>query len=637
MEEHKNQIFESTAFEVTEYQNIGSYAIQSPKIPIEHVKNMLSNQPQVLLCQVNEQMLIVLTENAFEAQTMDYTYNGEKCQVSIKNYPMTTKAKLSLLFNHALEYSETVIRVSNELYFMASETFITTIKKGEKAKFYPFFSFEIVELEDKALFVLNIMLYSQQYPNLMKALDDDYLQKGASLDQLIVPLFKYKVNFMLFDSEYENNPNQDMRSLELQDNKENTERLVRLKHLDTDEYLIMPAINFNVLDKMDEKVLLYEKVYLLYKLKTIVTDLNIIRRTGVELSLKTHKPDIVVPKMSILNQLDLQVKDDDTQLANWLFICHENEADIGAKLVKDLFNTIKQLFRLQDFKPAKVYTLSSTEDKDLETTILEGLKAVNSNDFFFVVILINKEKPFTMDIESYLLLNNKKYLIFENSELKSQRNYMQTKIDELYLNFGSSFSGTTFSIDSLVSIIFIKFKDSIKGTYIQTCTLSIDQQNVDIVKRLHKSADFKSFEEFLECCTPKNAEKLFLVVDNRNHHLVDLNLHDNKNVVYLMNCCISIIPRFSFSNYYVDMKFDLQSSRNLVSYNRENTAKALEESIERIFIYGRMDRNNLLLMNRYKSYCLRFLNGLSELDLPVIENIFTIITSLKQDFGHYFS
>lgn len=635
MNSQKPIIFESTAFQVNEYQNLRVYNIYNDKLSANQLKEAASKLPEVLLVDSNAQPLRVLTNYAINSNASSCTVNGQLYNISFEEVLATSKVKLELLFNHSIEFSDSIVRVSDKLFFVATETFLSNMKKDGKTKIYPFFCFEVRELENQALIIIKLMLYSQSHPNLMKALEEDYLHKSSGLDQLIVPLFKYKVNFLLFDSENDKVPTVDLRTLDFYENKENSDRLVKLKHLDTDEYIVMPAVNFNVLNKMDETALIAERLYLLYRLRVIISGLELVRRCGVELGLKTYKPDIVPAKIEKLNQIDLQHTEDDSKLSEWIFICSKDDVDIGNRLAKDLANTIKLVFRLDNFKAPKGYTVTLENNQSFEECVLQGLQNNLSDETLLVVLLINKEKSVTIDIEHLLLLKNKKYLIFEASELSSQRNYMQTKIDELYLNFGSNFNGIIPSFQCPISATFIKLKDTPKGDYMLASSLSISEQNVKINRTISRPSDFESLESYLNSIDNSKTNGIFfLIVDKMEKMLIEQ--VSAKNVVFVSKSSLSIFPNFSFSDYYTNLKLDLHNSRNFISYNKTLENNELVSNFNRSFVYGRIDRNNIILMNKEKSYWLRFVNSVSELDLPLIENIFLVITSLKNDFAYYF-
>lgn len=633
MESLQTRLYESTAFEVTHYQNLTSYSIYADEESPEHAREAVLKQPEVLLCDTTSHPFTVLTSQPVSSRAIAAIVDGQPRQLQLEDRPMTFKSKLELLFSHTIEFSESIVRVSEKLYFIASETFFAFVRKNEKLKIYPFFSFEILELEKKALIIIHLMLYSQNYPSLMKALEEDYLQKSSSLDQLIVPLFKYKVNFLLFDSEYENKPTVDLRSLEFYENKENVERLVRLKHLDTEEFVVMSAANFNVLNKMDESTLQPERVYLLYRLRLIIGGLALVARCGIDLSVKTHKPDLVAGNVDIVRQMDLQSVEDDKQLANWTFICSEEDAVIGTRLAKDLSITMKHVFRLDNFKPQRAFTVPLNPGVEVEQTMLEGLQKSLSDETYLVVILINKIKPSTTDIEHLLLSKNKKYLIFEAPELVTQRNYMQTKIDELYMDFGSTFRGKVLGLHSPIVATFVKVLQTPQGAYTYSTSLSIAAESVDIKKTISRPAEFLSLGRLLDSlsCT-SSAQLFFLSVCPSQVRADDVS---DKNIVYVSKSSLSIFPNLSLSDYYLNMKLDMQSSRTLISYAKNPQNAELATSFEQCFIYGRIDRNNMAILDRSKSYCLNFVKSLSELDLPVVESIFAVVRNLKQDFAYY--
>lgn len=627
--------FETTAFQITDFPNIFLYSLFNDKLSVDQLKDIANKLPDVLLVDAGTHSLKVLTTTPININASSCTVNGQVFNINFEEVHAPLRTKLELLFSHAIEFSENIVRVSDKLFFVATETFLSNMRKEEKTKVYPFFSFEILELENKALIIINLMLYSQSHPNLMKALEEDYLHKGTKLDQLIVPLFKYKVNFLLFDSENDKVPTVDLRSLDFYENKENTERLVRLKHLDTEEYIVMPAINFNVLNKMDETTLVPERLYLLYRLRIIISGLELVKRCGIEVGLKTYKPDLKPAKMENISQIDLEHTEDDSKLADWMFICSKDDVEVGSRLAKDLANTIKLVFRLNNFKPPKGYTVTAENNQTIEECMLDGLKTHLTDDISLVVLLINKDKSFTIDLEHFLLAQNKKYLIFEAKELAQQRTYMQTKIDDLYMNFGSNFSGKIPSFNSSVSATFIKLISTYKGDYMLASTLDINEQDVKIHRVISEPSGFGSLESYLHSFESLNANKIFfLIVDKKEKILCDK--VSAKNVIFVSKSHFSIFPNFSFSDYYVNLKLDLHNSRNFISYDKMMDNSELAVGLNRGFVYGKVDRNNLALLNREKSYCLRFLNSLSELDLPLVENVFAVIKSLKNDFAYYF-
>lgn len=182
MDLQKTKLFESLAFEVTEYQNVYSYNVVGDKLSVNEIRDAVIKQIEVILYDSRASQLIVLTDQPIKNKTIQYTINGQSFTIVFDDIYMSWKSKLELLFNHAIEFSESIIRVSDKLYFIATETFLSHIRKDEKSKIYPFFKFEILEVENKVLIIIQLMLYSQNYPNLMKALEEDYLHKASTLD-----------------------------------------------------------------------------------------------------------------------------------------------------------------------------------------------------------------------------------------------------------------------------------------------------------------------------------------------------------------------------------------------------------------------------------------------------------------------
>ena len=166
-------------------------------------------------------------------------------------------------------------------------------------------------------------------------------------------------------------------------------------------------------------------------------------------------------------------------------------------------------------------------------------------------------------------------------------------------------------------------------------TLDINEQSVTIHRVISEPSGFGSLESYLQSFESSHYTKIFFLVIDKNEKIL-CDKVTAKNVIFVSKSRFSIFPNFTFSDYYVNLKLDLHNSRNFISYDKAMSNSELAQGLNHGFIYGRIDRNNLAILNKDKSYCLKFLNSLSELDLPLVENVFAVIKSLKNDFAYYF-
>lgn len=636
MDNPKQKVFESTAFEILDHNLLNCYDCDFEQSGADKLKENIAKHIDVLFFVKENNRLVFFTNKKIEEPSISFMSHGEKIEVVLTDLQWPADKKLRIFMMYAMNQNENILKVSKELYFLPFEGFYTIMKKDEKNKIYPFFTYEIFSLETKVLIVFKIILYSQIYPNLKRAIEEEHISKTNTLNQLIVPLFNYKVNFLVFENEATADEVTDLSYFEqfvVQEN--NTSNFVRLRHLDDNETLVAPAVNFNLLNRLEFSTFIQEKIYMLLKLRKVIGGSDFMKKSGLRFDNTTFKPDLLASRLKSMLKFELHVRPDDAKLSDWIFMCNKADMEMGGKLVKDISMTIKNVFKLENFKPPKAYSVSLKEDQTLESSFLEGLQNKLTDEVSLVVILINIENPRIEEVEQYLINNNKKYIIFEAPLLVSQQNYFQSKVDNLYVGLASKYEGRLSRIAAKLRVSFSVLKETYSGKYLYTTKLHIDDGKLDISREIVKVVESSDLQHALTNRLDNDFLSFHFFI-TATESTFKTNGVGNQIFVIVSESNFSIFPNVAINSYYADTLLNFQNYRNLVTQERFFADKNEEECFERCFVYSKLDRYNMVIMDYLKSYRLSFVDGLSETHLPIIEGLFLLIKSIRGDFAYFF-
>lgn len=636
MDNQNPKPFETTAFELLNLDVLHSYECSFGEVDVPTVKEVILKHVDVLLFEIENKMLVFMTYTKVAEKSLSFISHGQRVDVQIIDLQWSAEKKANHFMNHAIDQNDSILRVTDGLYFLPFESFYTIAKKDEKSKIYPLFRYQIHTISEKVYIVFKIMLYSQIYANLKIAMEEERVLKGSNLDQLIVPLFNYRTNFLSYEGLGDASELTDLSYFEqfaAQDAANGD--IVKLKHLDGNQTLVAPAVNFNIISKLQFTTFVQEKIYLLLKLRKGIGSSEFMKKTGISFDVSTFKPYVLPTFPNQMLKFELQVRPEDMQLSDWIFICNKSDIEVGGKLAKDLSSTIRHSLKLENLKPPKAYTVSLKENQTIESSLLEGLQNKLTNEVSFVAVLVNKEKPSLAEIERYLIEHGKRYIIFELPSLVYQKSYFQTVIDSFFIGIARQYEAKLSCFKSKVLASFSHIKRNGESEYLFTTTLKIDNDKLDLTRSARLLNEPSVLTNTLKSEAHEDGLAFhFMCTETKN--TIRTSGMGNEIFVLVSESNFSIFPNIAINSHYADTLLNFQNYRNVVSQERFFASKEIEKAYERSFVYSKLDEQNMLIMDYAQSFRLNFVDGLSELHLPAIKYLFLLIKSIRCDFAYFF-